>query len=722
MTRRHPLSPLFSALAALAALSVPSISLARADDVKQAPAAAMPAVLDKPAPENLADLKAMEQQVKKVLDKVIPCTVNIRDTGGQGSGVIVSDDGYVLTAGHVSREANREVQVTLPDGRKVKAKTLGANHFIDSGFLKITDPPPAPGKWPHAELGKSADLKKGQWVVTTGHPGGWKEGRSPVVRLGRVLQASPEMIRTDCTIVGGDSGGPLFDMNGKVIGIHSRISFSLASNIHVPVDTYRTTWDRLVKGEIWGNGYLGFAADRKAKGCRVEEVRKDSPAEKAGLKPDDIILKFDGKKVETFDQFGERLREAAIGAVIPLEVERGEEVVTIKVTIGKRDINLPGGPMEATKDELTKNGGKVLTAFRDAAAKARSSTVKVLCDGKDTALGTVVGPDGWVLTKLSELKGKTTCKLADGRDLEAQIVGVQEVYDLALLKIDARGLTAVEWQESKVAPVGNWVASAGLAVDPIAVGVVSVGVRKGNPKEARPARDPAQTGYLGITLAPIEGGGIKIDQVMPDQAAARAGIKPNDVVLSLNGKAIKDVDEFINAVGGYKPKEVITLKIKRGTEEKEIKATLGTRPPDRGDIQNNMGGSLSLRRAGFPSFLQHDTILKPQDCGGPVVDLDGKVIGINIARAGRTESYAIPSEAVQPLLFDLMSGKLAPKAVTVSAPPTAAERVAAAKAALQKAEADKTVAEKKVAELKAALEKAEADLKREKENASKTSK
>jgi serine protease Do len=253
--------------------------------------------------------------------------------------------------------------------------------------------------------------------------------------------------------------------------------------------------------------------------------------------------------------------------------------------------------------------------------------------------------------------------------------------------------------------------------------VVSVGVRKGNPKEARPARDPAQTGFLGITLAPIDGGGIKIESVQPNQAAANAGIQANDVVLLLNGKPVKDVDEFISIVGGHKPKDVITLKIKRGSEEKEIKATLGQRPLDRGDIQNTMGGELSLRRAGFPSFLQHDTVLRPQDCGGPVVDLDGKVIGINIARAGRTESYAIPSEALQPLLFDLMSGKLAPKAVTVAtAPSTAAERVAVAKAALQKAEADKAVAEKKVAELRAALEKAEADLKREKENASKTSK
>jgi serine protease Do len=84
------------------------------------------------------------------------------------------------------------------------------------------------------------------------------------------------------------------------------------------------------------------------------------------------------------------------------------------------------------------------------------------------------------------------------------------------------------------------------------------------------------------------------------------------------------------------------------------------------DVQNRMGGDLSKRRSGFPVFLQHDTILKPKDCGGPVVDLDGKAIGINIARAGRTDTLALPSEAIQPLLAELKSGKLSLKELTAT--------------------------------------------------------
>jgi serine protease Do len=165
---------------------------------------------------------------------------------------------------------------------------------------------------------------------------------------------------------------------------------------------------------------------------------------------------------------------------------------------------------------------------------------------------------------------------------------------------------------------------------------------------------------------------------------------------------------------------MVTVKIKRGDEQVELKATLDKRPASsaRADFQNRMGSELSGRRTGFPVFLQHDTVIKPIDCGGPLVDLDGKVIGVNIARAGRVESYAIPSEAVLPLMYDLMSGKLAPKEVKETPPAkplTPAEKLAEAKAAFEKAQAERDAADKKLADAKAALDKAEAEAKAEKE-------
>jgi serine protease Do len=312
--------------------------------------------------------------------------------------------------------------------------------------------------------------------------------------------------------------------------------------------------------------------------------------------------------------------------------------------------------------DYRKNSPRVLAAFRGVVARARESTVRVRCGDKNVALGTVVREDGWVVTKASELKDDPVVVLPDGREREARVVGVHEDFDLALLKVDAKGLAPAEWRDSTEDPVGNWVASAGTGEEPVAVGVVSVLARKGRPRGV-PPRDAASSGYLGVGLKTGEEGAV-ISEVMKNSAAETAGLLANDEIRALNGKAVKDSEGFIEMVQRFKPGEAILLRVKRGDDEKDLKVTLGKRPASllsRGDIQNHMGGDLSNRRGGFPTFLQHDTVLKPSDCGGPVVDLDGKVIGINIARAGRTESYAIPAEALQKLLPELMSGKLAPK-------------------------------------------------------------
>jgi serine protease Do len=514
MTRRRLHSHLVLPLAALAAFSFLGIPAARAGWFVPKTKPVLLAAFDKAAPENLDDLKAMEEHVQKVIAKILPCTVNVRDGGGQGSGVIVSPDGYVLTAGHVSREAGRVVDITLNDGRKVKAKTLGANHNIDSGLLKIVDK----GPWPYAAMGNSGDLKPGQWVVTAGHPGGYNPSRGTVVRLGRVLRSSSEYVRTDCTIVGGDSGGPLFDITGKVVGIHSRIGAPLSANIHVPVDTYRETWDRLIKGDVWGNGYLGFSADRKADGCKVSEIAKDSPAEKAGLEIGDVVVGFDGKMVSSIKGLGILLHDATVGSKVALDVERQGGISSLTITVGKREGNRLPDALGLVKDEVYKSSTKVLSAFRPLEDKARKSTVKVLCDGKEAALGTVVGADGFVLTKNSELKGTLTCKLPDGEEAKATVVGVDDSFDLAMLKVDAKGLVPVQWDESKKAPVGYWLASAGTSERPIGIGVVSVPLRKGG-------HDLSRSGYLGILLAEAEGG-VKISEVMPNTAASKAGLRP----------------------------------------------------------------------------------------------------------------------------------------------------------------------------------------------------
>lgn len=327
-----------------------------------------------------------------------------------------------------------------------------------------------------------------------------------------------------------------------------------------------------------------------------------------------------------------------------------------------------------------KNSPGVLSAFRSVVSRPSVSTVRVICDGADSALGTIIAADGWILTKGSELKGKVSCKLKDGRTFDARIMGLEDRHDLAMLKIEVTGLQPIEWRECKSATVGNWVASPGMDAEPVAIGVVSVAMRRPSRRDFPFVSPPPNGGYLGVGLEEGEGAP-RIGMVAPKSAAEKAGLKVGDLVIAVAGLKVTTPERLVAAIQKLRPGASVVLQIKRGDVVKELKAILDKRPSgpfNRADFQNRMGSALSNRRSGFPMILQHDQVIKPTDCGGPLVDLDGKAVGINIARAGRTESYAIPTEAVIPLLADLRSGKLAPKAADPISP------VAGLEQALQK--------------------------------------
>jgi serine protease Do len=338
MSHRRPVFQFLLAVPLLCGLFLLQSPAYAANEKEKAPLTKTPATV--------SEMRELEKKVKEVAKKVMPAVVGVQVGGASGSGVIVSEDGYVLTAGHVSGTPNRDCTLIMPDGRRIKGKTLGQNRGIDSGMIKIT----TEGKWPFAPLGDSNTVEKGEWCVSLGHPGGYHEKRSPVLRLGRVLNKTDNLIQTDCTLVGGDSGGPLFNLDGKVIGIHSRIGPLITFNIHVPVSTYTETWDRLAEGESWGNMFggggrgerrvapvpsTGLSYQKLGDIMRITEVEKDSPAEKAGFKARDLIEKLDGKKVADRDEIDQILKKKKAGEEVSVEVRRAGELLTLKLVLGK---------------------------------------------------------------------------------------------------------------------------------------------------------------------------------------------------------------------------------------------------------------------------------------------------------------------------------------------------------------------------------------------------
>lgn len=303
----------------------------------------LPLAAREPA-RNLEDLIRLEAKVEEVSRNVLPATVALLSerTGSSGSGVITTADGLILTAAHVVQGAD-ELLVVFPNGKQVPGKVLGANYSKDIAMVKISEP----GEWPFVEMGASKPLEAGDWVIALGHSAGFDASRPPPVRFGRVISKGPgNFLTTDCTLIGGDSGGPLFGLDGKIVAIHSSIGRSLTNNNHAGIDGFRDDWDRIFAGETWGELSLNPFANperpalgvvmgsvRGVRGAVVAGVAPGSPAAAAGVRPGDVIKTFDGSEVRDWSEVLQVLVKFQAGDVVKLGVARDRELLDVDVTL-----------------------------------------------------------------------------------------------------------------------------------------------------------------------------------------------------------------------------------------------------------------------------------------------------------------------------------------------------------------------------------------------------
>lgn len=300
-----------------------------------------------------------------------------------------------------------------------------------------------------------------------------------------------------------------------------------------------------------------------------------------------------------------------------------------------------------------KGGSQIRKAFRSVVSTPRSWTVRVRSNGKEVSLGAIVGSRGWILTKASQLNGKITCELSTAERYEAELIGVDGKLDLALIKIDARRLPTVQWQSATDPKVGQWLVTPGLSMSPVSVGVLSV---------ARRAIKPAP-GVLGVQIGDAEEGAL-VKSVLRESGAEKAGLKAGDIILNVAGEDIENANALTNFVRKFLPGDRVSVTLLRADKEVTVVVIL-TDPKmliyDRlREMQKKMGGDLSRRKTGFKEVFQHDAVLRPEDCGGVIVNLKGKAVGLNIARAGRTKSFAIPANRVIPMIEKLKLKKYAP--------------------------------------------------------------
>lgn len=594
----------------------------------------------------------LEAELALAIERVRPASVAVKDTQGAFSAVIVSPDGVILTAGHCV-DPGTEYTVILPDGRTYPAIGLGKESTVDMGMMRITrtdltDPLP----W--VELGRSGELVPGEACFGASYPGEIDHSLGPIIRFGKVTKrkAANGFIQSTVVMEPGDSGGPLFDSSGRLVGIHSQIEVALGHNYDVPIDRFVRNWDRLLDGEafsLWRESIdaLGFEVEATDSGAiEVVSVAVDTAADRAGLTVGDEIVEAGGRAVDRESRVRSAFRRAARRGAhrVPLLIER--EGISIGVAY-----RLSGSSVKSEKAPPTFSPpGRSLPAL-DGIATGASVAITSQRDGKRIdALGTVItlesGTGYVVVSKSSRVGNDPTVSTLDpaAQSLESTVAIRDEANDLVVLRLgaDTPAIDAVDWTEFANPKRGALVASAGRdrSSDLCIVGA-----------DLRPI--PADL-VLGVQISETTLPAITVTRVYPDSPAAIARIEVGDVLEEIEGKRLEKRSDLTGTLSELGTPREITIQIKRGDQSLAVRAT----PKPRGNpgggasyhAADAVPAGISERRVGFANAFPVDAPRTPAECGAPLFDTAGKLVGIVIARRSRTQCLALGSETIRSLI------------------------------------------------------------------------
>lgn len=592
----------------------------------------------------------LQKKVFSAVNKAMPAVVAIGNRGQIFSGVIVRKEGIILSAGHAVRP-NRRFDVVLADGRQVKAVGLGSNQRVDIAMLKIIDE----GVYPFVEMGHSSALVRNQPCVGISHPGRFDKNRGAVVRFGHVtnpVTTNQGMILSTSKIEPGDSGGALIDLDGKVIGIHSNIRRDEAENYAVPIDTYRKFWDDLSEAqwlEIDGQpslpklGFRGKSVEGK-RGVEVLSVKPDGFAKKSGMLKDDVVVKINGESVNTAGQIYGKMIELRQNGVYQFKVAALRAGKTVEF---KFDVT-PEVPRPVAYAEMTNFARHFKTLEEKLDDHAFPVQSKVAGETKKV-IATRISNAGriYLISKSSRVGDEPKVTLPGGKKVKATVVSRDRKNDLVLLTaalpkvtptVDESGIhrTGLISLDQSFGDLQELRGKFLLSPDPKGRGEVSVwGSRYFNVPRTR-----VSGGYLGVQLNSRQGK-VVFQRVMSG-AARKAGVETGDVLLRFNDRNFTSRRQVTNFLREQDPNSTIKAVLVRDGEEKTVEIVLGSPPQQTGHVADNLINGKSARRDGFSLAIAHDAELDPDECGGPVFDLSGNFLGINMARYSRTSCYVLP--------------------------------------------------------------------------------
>lgn len=298
----------------------------------------------------------------------------------------------------------------------------------------------------------------------------------------------------------------------------------------------------------------------------------------------------------------------------------------------------------------SRDGAEMMRLIQPLSESVEQSIIQVFSGGRIVAMGTIVSEDGYAITKFSELSAAPiSVRVPSGKKVPARVSAVRPANDLALLKLE--GSEPDTWDirpanfETSEPQTGSFVITPDNDGNSIGIGTLGVG-----------ARHVGHRGRLGVTFYDGATEPPIVQRVVPSSGAFDAGLQDGDKILRINGEQMQGSRSAISTLGRFYPGEVVELLILRGDDTIELAARMRDQAilmESKNDAKVN--GPRNARLSGFDQVIQHDTVLAPNQCGGPILDSEGDVIGINIARAGRVVTYALPSALINAEIVSMLN-------------------------------------------------------------------
>lgn len=405
---------------------------------------------------------------------------------------------------------------------------------------------------------------------------------------------------------------------------------------------------RQVQRRLDFSAYLGVRLN--SDDLTVTKVTGRSPADRAGIVEGDVVRALNGQSVDSINSLKLQLSQRRAGDVIELTVERAGSLVEFQIRMAAR-----GAISDELAAEKLRSGKAVLGLLGSHAHSFSNAVVEYIRNGTVVGYGPIIRSDGYLLGKFSELatedSDEVTVRLADGTEFEGKILVRELRSDLALVKIDASELSVVSFDDGPDnIKAGQFVfnfSQDGL----LSAGSLSVVHFHDLPSEQRAylglsGRAPPSTVLEKLGLS----GGVFVQGFEDRSPAKMAGMKEGDVIVEVNGVTVDSMDDILALVLALMPDDSLSITFYRAGEKKSLAVPLVANPGRFGwgnsFSANRIRGPHNERSAGLGTVIHHDAVLLPSQMGSLLLDSDGRVLGINIARYDRSKTLAIPSRRV----------------------------------------------------------------------------